>query len=132
MPEILTRCGFRCDLCPAYAENIGKLADRESISDGWFKYFSFRIPPEKIDCDGCLNKGRLLDKDCPIRPCAIERGLRTCAACPDFDCEKMRTRVDATEGLRDKFPDMSQRDYQLFGRPYEGRRRLVRLREKGE
>ena len=129
MSEILSRCGFRCDLCPAYAPNIGRLADRQTVSDGWFKYFGFRIPPEALDCSGCLAEGPTLDKDCSIRPCVIKRGLKNCAECEDFDCDKMKTRVDATADMREKFPEMPERDYQLFVRPYEGRRRLVRLRQ---
>ena len=129
MTEILSRCGFRCDLCPAFRPNIGRLADRQTVSDGWFKYFGFRVPPEELECSGCLGTGPTLDKDCRIRPCVIERGLENCAPCKDFDCEKMKTRVDAVKDMRLKFPDMPDRDYQLFVRPYEGRRRLVRLRQ---
>jgi hypothetical protein len=74
---VLARCGYRCDLCPAYRENIhGPEAARQRTSDGWFKYYGFRIPPEQICCDGCRDErpeARHIDAACPIRPCAIHR-----------------------------------------------------------
>ena len=52
---MLTRCGYRCDLCLAYAPNVSAHPENQQIlSDGWFQYFGFRLPPEQIYCDGCL------------------------------------------------------------------------------
>ena len=45
---LIARCGYRCDLCPAYWENIHGPEDQQRTSDGWFKYFGFRIPPDEI------------------------------------------------------------------------------------
>lgn len=129
MNEIFSRCGFRCDLCPAYAPNVDRLIDRQSVSDGWFKYFGFRLPVEEIHCQGCIGENQTIDNGCLIRPCAIARGLDNCAGCEDFDCEKMRSRVDAVASIREKFPDMPERDYQLLIRPFEGRQNLLRLRQ---
>ncbi|RPJ59345.1 MAG: DUF3795 domain-containing protein [Acidobacteria bacterium] len=131
MAEILARCGFRCDLCPAYAPNVDMMVNRQAVSDGWFRYFGFRLPPEEIYCTGCAGEGKTLDKDCQIRACVIAKGLENCASCEDFDCEKMKSRVDAAAKIRKKFPDMPKRDYALLVRPFEGRKRLVRLREGG-
>lgn len=44
MTEVLARCGYRCDLCPAYHDNVSSDADRQRTSDGWHKYFGFRVP----------------------------------------------------------------------------------------
>jgi hypothetical protein len=90
------RCGYRCDLCPAYRQNIHGPEDQQRTSDGWFKYYGFRIPPEQIRCDGCLDgrpEARRIDTTCPIGPCAISRGLTTCAACPDWGCERSKSRT---------------------------------------
>ena len=68
MPEeILARCGCRCDLCLAYRENVEKEDRRKLLSDGWYKYFGFRIEPEDIVvCDGCLSDD-CLKTSCSIR-----------------------------------------------------------------
>jgi len=41
--EILTRCGYRCDLCLAYKENIIKDDNRALLSDGWYKYLALGL-----------------------------------------------------------------------------------------
>jgi len=64
MKAILTRCGYRCDLCLAYKPNIAKHPENQQIlSDGWFKYFGFRLPAEVICCDGC-NASSMCVKNC--------------------------------------------------------------------
>lgn len=38
MEEVLSRCGYRCDLCLAYAPNVQAHPEyRQTLSDGWFK-----------------------------------------------------------------------------------------------
>lgn len=120
----ITRCGYRCDLCLAYKQNIDGREDKQVISDGWFEYFGFRIPPEKISCDGCLTpdkeKPHLIEEDCPIRACVIDKGIDNCSQCEEFGCEKFETRVvDGKE-----FEDIPDKDYNRFIRPYENKRRF--------
>ncbi|MFP4000989.1 MAG: DUF3795 domain-containing protein [Thermoplasmata archaeon] len=120
----ITRCGYRCDLCLAYKQNIDGREDKQVISDGWFEYFGFRIPPEKISCDGCLTpdkeKPHLIEEDCPIRACVIDKGIDNCSQCEEFGCEKFETRVvDGKE-----FEDIPDKDYSRFIRPYENKRRF--------
>ena len=120
---IITRCGYRCDLCLAYKEYIESQEDRKIISDGWFKYFGFRIPLEEISCDGCLSpkeEPRLIDDICPVRACVIEKEIDNCSKCEEFSCKKFETRVVD----REDFEDIPEEDYQRFIRPYENKRRL--------
>jgi hypothetical protein len=81
MDAILSRCGYRCDLCLAYRPNVeANPSNPQTLSDGWHKYFSFRIPAGQIICDGCMAENPcLIDKSCPVRPCVIERGFANCA-----------------------------------------------------
>ena len=130
MEEILTRCGFRCDLCPAYDGNLKSFEDRQRISAGWLKYFGFSVPPEEVGCVGCWNEGKHADTKCPVRPCAIERNLENCAYCGEFGCQKLVSRMDAVDGIEKKFPEMSAADYDLFVRPYKGREQLMQIRER--
>ncbi len=67
MEPILTRCGYRCDLCLAYRPNIEEHPEnQQALSDGWHKYFGFRIPPAAICCDGCMSPdSHLLDPGLP-------------------------------------------------------------------
>ncbi|HHW00600.1 MAG TPA: hypothetical protein GXX36_13760 [Clostridiaceae bacterium] len=36
--EILSRCGYRYDLCLASRDNVEKDGRRKLLSDGWYKY----------------------------------------------------------------------------------------------
>ena len=88
MDQILTRCGYRCDLCLAYRPNIEQEPTNQTrLSDGWFKFFGFRLSPEEIVCDGCMSENpTLIDQSCPVRPCVIEKGLDNCAQCDRYVC----------------------------------------------
>lgn len=131
MPPILARCGYRCDLCLAYRPNItDRPENAQLLSDGWFTYFGFRIPPEKINCPGCLSaSAETLDTGCPVRPCVVARGLETCAACPDYACEKLQERLVTFEDMEHKAGHaIPQTDRTNFILPYENRVRLEALR----
>jgi len=131
MSELLSRCGYRCDLCMAYRPNVeASPASQQVLSDGWHKYFGFRIPAEKIVCDGCRTEGlQRIDLACPVRPCVIERRLDDCASCPDFGCAKLAERLvvfeDVAARIAGPIPD---EDRSRFVAPYENKRRLEERR----
>ena len=131
MEPVLTRCGYRCDLCLAYRPNVTRNpAGQQKLSDGWFKYFGFRILPEDICCDGCMADDlELIDKSCPVRPCVMEQGLDNCAQCEQYVCEKLAERLVIYEDVKLRInAEVPEDDYQCFIRPYENKRRLEALR----
>ena len=131
MNEILARCGYRCDQCLAYRPNVeANPSNQLTLSDGWHKYFGFRILAEQIICDGCMAQNpRLIDKACPVRPCVLERGLANCAGCPDYICDKLSERLAVYEKLAATIPHpMPAEDRAHFIAPYENKARLDRLR----
>jgi hypothetical protein len=130
MPPGITFCGFRCDLCPAFAGNIRNRGDLTVIRLAWKRYFGFDVPEEKITCDGCRNEGRHADADCPVRPCAIGRGMESCADCPDFGCEGLRSRMEFAEKALAGREHVPQADFEAYFRPYLSRRRLEDVRKQ--
>lgn len=135
MEPILTRCGYRCDLCLAYRPNVeAHPENQQKLSDGWFKYFGFRVKPEHILCDGCLFEGEIstqMDAACPVRPCVKARGLENCAACGEYICEKLKERVVRYEDFNAKFgSEIPADDRADFIAPYENFERLEALRKK--
>ena len=131
MNEILSRCGYRCDLCLAYRPNVdASPSNQQILSDGWHKYFGFRLPAERIVCDGCRADNLcLIDENCPVRPCVIAKGLTSCAECPDYICEKLSDRLVVYEKLAARNPDpIPGEDRVRFIAPYENRARLDNLR----
>jgi hypothetical protein len=119
-------CGYRCDLCPTYVKNIDKLANRTMIRNGWKTFFSFDVPEERIMCVGCSDEGNHLDTDCPVRPCAIRKHVQNSSYCSLFEsCDKLRSRADILDETKKKFADkISKEEYELFFRPYDGRKEL--------
>ncbi len=131
MTEILSRCGYRCDLCLAYRPNVeADPSNQQILSDGWYKYFGFRIPADRIICDGCLAEApRLIDKSCPVRPCVVERGLHNCAECPEYVCARVADRLVIYEEVAARCPSpIPEEDRRRFIGPYENRKRLDDLR----
>lgn len=131
MEPILTRCGYRCDLCLAYKPNVAENpANQQKLSDGWHTYFGLEIPPVDICCDGCMTDNpQLIDQNCPVRPCVIEKGLDNCAQCAEYVCDKLQQRLVVYEEIaRGISGDIPGDDYACFIRPYENKRRLDALR----
>ena len=131
--EILSRCGYRCDLCLAYAPNLQAHPEyRLKLSDSWYKYFGFRIAPENIYCEGCLPESpRLIDTACPVKPCVIAKKLQNCAACDAYGCEKLTERLVSYEEILEKFAVIiPENDRESFIRPYENKARLDALRAR--
>jgi hypothetical protein len=130
---LLSRCGFRCDLCLAYQPNIEvNPANRHLLVYGWGKYFGINIQPEEISCPGCLSDGPTMDSNCPVRPCARSRGFATCAQCGDYICQHLAERIVTCSEIQQKTgEDIPLEDYLLFIRPYENGPRLEALRSAG-
>jgi hypothetical protein len=131
--EILTKCGYRCDLCLAYKENVKKDDQRAILSDGWYDLYGFRIEPENIYCEGCVSCENpvLVDKNCPVRPCVISKSIENCSVCEDYICEKLEGRIVDRKKLEVKIGrDLSTLEYEKFVLPYESKHRLDKLRKK--
>ena len=133
MEGIFTRCGYRCDLCLAYRPNVeANPSNQQALSDGWHKYFGFRIPAEQIVCDGCAAEDpQLIDQSCPVRPCVIERALQNCAQCSEYVCERLVGRLVVYEDIVARVgAPIPEEDRARFITPYENKRRLDNLRAK--
>lgn len=129
-------CGL-CDDCqlgnPAFLDTVSRLQEYLSrFRTNWWLHcfpgeegFSFSELRKGLEwfqthseCPGC-KEGRGHD-DCPIRSCALERGVDQCYLCPDLGpCEKF-------DFLLREFPDLKTelRRRQLKHRAREFHRRL--------
>ena len=135
MKEKISFCGYRCELCPAYKDNIASEEDQQKASDGWFKYYGFRIAPEEIYCDGCMAENcpnpRLIDPECEVRACALQRSLPNCAHCNDFMCEKLSKKIiDPEKIVKEAGGLIPDADFERFVKPYDSAKILVDLRKE--
>lgn len=132
MEQIISKCGYRCDLCPAYETNMKSDADKQRMSDAWAKYCGFQVPAEQIkSCPGCLAGGA--DPTCTVRPCAIEKDIENCAHCGQFGCEKLTPKMSfVEENIKVDLSDIPEEDHNLFIKPFMSRECLLEIRESLE
>ena len=97
METMISRCGLECTQCPAF---IARVEDNDELrrktAEEWSKQFNMTVPPERINCDGCLSEGvhSQYCEMCEIRKCGKEKGLTSCAFCGDYACEKLGKVLD--------------------------------------
>jgi hypothetical protein len=93
MTTLIAACGLDCAQCEAYqATQAGDLAALARVAEKWTQeYHAAGLTAANVQCDGCMTAGRKVGhcSECKIRLCAIERGVTTCAACPDYACEQL-------------------------------------------
>ena len=100
MDTMIAYCGLECDSCPIRLATLEKdemrqQEMRESIARTCNEHYGMHLKPEDVnDCDGCLaNTGRLFSGclSCAIRKCVIGRNLESCADCPEYACDNLKT-----------------------------------------
>ena len=87
MKKYIAYCGLDCENCEARIATIHHDdALREKVAALWSDLNSVEITPEMINCVGCRIEGvktPYCESLCPIRQCALGRGVETCGGC---DC----------------------------------------------
>ncbi len=94
MNEYIAYCGLNCENCEA---RIATATDddilREKVAEEWSKLNDAEITPDMINCTGCRLDGAktpYCESICPIRQCAIQKGVETCGDCNKMaKCEKL-------------------------------------------
>ena len=94
MNDLIAFCGLNCEKCDAYiATKNNDDALREKTAKLWSELNNVPILPEHINCDGCRMDGKktvFCDKLCPIRQCAMQKGVDTCGDCSEMEhCSKI-------------------------------------------
>ncbi|MCP4760420.1 MAG: DUF3795 domain-containing protein [archaeon] len=95
MEKIIAFCGLLCNECPAF--QMVKNDDpkkRKETAEIWSKIYNEDIKPEEIYCTGCLSKaGKKYShcNICEVRKCGQEKGLKNCAYCSEYVCEKLES-----------------------------------------
>ena len=87
-------CGLDCASCEArLATERNDDALRRRVARLWSELNGADITPEMIHCTGCRMEGvktPYCESLCPIRRCAMGKGLETCAGCEEMDvCEQL-------------------------------------------
>ena len=113
MPDLIAYCGLNCSGCSIYlaaleTDKTKKQQMRTDIAKQCSELYHLQLKPEDVtDCDGCITNNRLFSgcMNCKIRACAKEKGVESCAWCPEYPCRNLmemfnhdpdaRTRLEA-------------------------------------
>ena len=94
MKDFIAFCGLDCESCEARLATIHDDQElRRKVAAGWSALNGVEITSDMINCSGCRIAGvktPFCDSLCPIRQCALGRGVETCGKCGEMaDCEKL-------------------------------------------
>jgi len=137
MKDWYSKCGFNCGRCPAYKENARTKEARQRGSDGWKKYYGFKIRIDRMYCDGCPTpdekKPVLLARSCTTRRCAILNGVETCAHCSEYRACMYDLKIFNPDPIREDMEarlgkSIPEKDYIAFIKPYRPRAHLDKIR----
>jgi hypothetical protein len=102
--EMIAYCGLNCITCSIYLATREKDPKKQrEMREGIARYIREHFDPKTrvediTDCDGCTaESGRLFSgcKKCEVRKCAREKGLKNCAYCRQYPCEKLNKLYDS-------------------------------------
>lgn len=116
LKEMIAFCGLDCFECGAFlATKNNDDKKRAEVAQEWSKLFKVEIPPETINCEGCLSDGGCLFNYCnvcEIRKCGKEKALKNCGYCNEYPCHKLdfiisnnlnaKKRLDEINWLRER------------------------------
>ena len=94
MNRFIAYCGLDCESCEARLATVNNdAALRQKVAKEWSDLNGVEITPEMINCVGCRIDGvktPYCESLCPIRQCAMSRGLEACGGCGEMErCEKL-------------------------------------------
>ena len=93
MQRIAAPCGLICRECEAYQATQAEDADAiAAVAAEWRRRYAIAFSPDDLWCDGCTSSSERTarhTRECPVRCCAMGRGMATCAECGDYRCEQL-------------------------------------------
>lgn len=94
MKNLIAYCGLDCEACDARTATLNNdQALREKTAKHWSELNGVEITSDMINCEGCRVAGvktPYCDSLCPIRQCALGKGVGTCGDCAELDsCGKV-------------------------------------------
>ena len=136
MSDIVARCGYKCNLCLIYRDNLKKdEQNKQKYRDSLLKYYGDQLTLEQCYCDGCMTEDIenpiRVDVNCQVRPCVIEKGLENCGYCEQYPCQILEPKMIDYEQVKERFGgSLPKEDYEAFVMPYESRKVLDEISQK--
>lgn len=105
MKQFIAYCGLDCEVCEARLATVRNDNElRRKVAAEWSKMNKVEITPEMINCEGCRLDGvktPYCDSLCPIRQCALSKGVETCGSCGETEsCQRVKMILDSNAEAR--------------------------------
>ena len=105
MDDLIAYCGLDCRKCEArIATMLNDEELRQKVAKKWSEWNQTEITPEMIHCEGCRVEGAktpYCESLCPIRQCAMGKGMETCGGCGEMGtCGKVAAILGNNEEAR--------------------------------
>ncbi|OQX53235.1 MAG: hypothetical protein B5M53_07210 [Candidatus Cloacimonas sp. 4484_209] len=90
--KMIAFCGIICNECPAYIatkNNDDEL--KKKVANDWSSD-EYPLEPQDVVCHGCLVTNQRMMKfcsECKVRECGLKKGVKNCAYCDEYPCEKL-------------------------------------------
>ena len=106
MKQLIAYCGLDCEICDARIATVTNDWDlRKDVAQKWSELNGVEIKPEMINCVGCRVEGvktPYCESMCPIRICAVKRGVETCGFCEEMEsCDKLGAIINNNHNARE-------------------------------
>lgn len=126
MKEKLSVCGYRCDLCLVYRDNLERIG-KDEVKAGFLKHFNHDLDDEILaGCVGCPAGG---DESCSVKACAHDKEIANCGYCGELPCDKVRKKMNVIEEFFDDVSALSKWDRDHYVEPYRSEERLRKIEE---
>ncbi|MBO4888024.1 MAG: DUF3795 domain-containing protein [Firmicutes bacterium] len=103
MSKIIAACGNDCSVCPRYvAPPYEKTAEElHRTAELWMKigYRDHVVTNEEISCSGCKPENWCRYR---VVKCCEEKGIKTCAECAEYPCDRMKECFEVTMSFEPK------------------------------
>ncbi len=102
MARMMSVCGVLCSECPAYLAVSKGAAYQRRTADAWRRIYGLSETAGNISCGGCLGPDDQLfhtSRSCKARRCCRDKGLTSCAACPNVSCEDLERAQSVWDGV---------------------------------
>ena len=101
--RIMAACGNDCSACPRYTADPFVKTEEElhHTAELWMRigYRDHVVTNQEIACAGCKPENWCRYH---VAKCCEDRGVRTCAECPEFPCENMKACFAVTRSFQPK------------------------------
>jgi hypothetical protein len=132
--QMVSVCGVVCSDCPAYSAASKGIDYQRIVAEAWLRIYELRESAEDISCGGCLGGDDELFstcKNCRARLCCLDKGMSSCAECPEVACEILEKAQSMWDGVPGLVTTLSSADFATYAKPYCGhRQRLAAARAK--